>query len=1154
MGNGSNDIRLAVKIDGVPDAQRVLSDLDKSLASVISSLNGGDRTDPNLPKRLGTHTTMASNGVGEYQIPGVTPETGAAALMSGSLLRNPSLLPNSGPPPALNLDPMNTGGNYGTHTVGASASPFQTNGGAINVNIVSSSIPLGGSNGGGGNASAPSPSNALGGGQGGGNAGIPGGGVPTSTPGGSGGTPAAQGGKGGTIPPAGGNPYAAGGFNPFSSGGGVAGLMPQIMANPTIGGVSHALLGSMPAGPSALYGGLLEAVKYGVDVYGASTQPRFQTDLSLLAQAGSGSYVNPLLADAQRRAADTRGDAAGIRAAMSPLNFLTLGAANAVWDVTGGRDLEQKAALQQAAGQDDLIRQRMSAVTGASIPKNADVTALQDRRDQAILKLRGDTSRRGASNPNYAADTAAIDSLNKQIAAAKAGLGNTALDSNSLKLQIAASAFGPDASNAMLGAAFIKKNTDGRFDADAVTASGGTLMQYALRAGNSDLAKPITDGRGIDTDIHSVVRRMIGQGDLSDLLGIQSLVKNAGEFKAAMTQAFAQTQLLQTTIPIAQAATALTQANITYDQASGTGYRGISADYHVEAASVGAQITLERQALAAMTSPLDIANEKAKIRGLEAQQKGLSQQGAMTIFQGRGTENSAYTASTSNRMYSAMYGGTQADVDAAYGLESKAGMRDYRLLLDESKSQFISPEQREVYRAQATQAKLESTIGKDRERSSYDYGITQGKVGVGSATADAAMTHAQLFGSPDDVYKAALGEAQVTQRRLDAVQGRLSDPTAHLTQNERLDLQRESIDLQRQYNQQLAEAPRQLAQMNIALAQTTQGMIQTAGNMAMGALHIGGTQAIGYVGANIGAAQGTLSAAQAAVAVLDKQGVAKDSLQYQQALAGVTQAKAGLLGGELSYASIGPSLDVQNKLADSSFQLSIMQKAMVPFGNMRGALGDQMDAEGQELRDLNKQKAASEKSLRAQYSGKDLTDALAANDLNFKQQRYSVQSQMADTQSALSQNWMSRLISQTYHAPERMGFIASQFTRSEASRFLEDSQLGGAFGFQHAGARDDVQFKYPRLMSTNIGQINRPEGFMASGMAMAMSAPPISGVLRPGDAGKLDITIKIDSKGVATAAVQHNTGRGGNAGTIHSLKNGALTMSVPLHGATSSHQ
>ncbi len=364
MGNGSTDLHLAVKIDGVPDAQRVLSDLDKSLASVISSLNGGDRTDPNLPKRLGTYTTMASNGMGAYEIPGVSPETGAAALMSGNLLRNPSLLPGSGPAPAPNLDPMNTGGSYGTHTVGASASPFQTNGGAINVVIVGSSIPLGNGQGGAGNASASSPSNAPGGGQGGGNVGIPGGGVPTGTSGG-GSTPATQGGGGGAgVPANGDNPFAAGGFNPFAPGGlsSFASKTLQYAQNPS------ALMAEIPS-PLLLAGLGITTAAQAATANFAAYRPEYDLQTSLTSAQLGGQLINPALRPLQDKVAADKGDAAYYEAHRGTIYGLagrigSLGIADWFYSTRIQPAIARRTQEDEAELAADPMRLRFQAVTG----------------------------------------------------------------------------------------------------------------------------------------------------------------------------------------------------------------------------------------------------------------------------------------------------------------------------------------------------------------------------------------------------------------------------------------------------------------------------------------------------------------------------------------------------------------------------------------------------------------------------------------------------------------------------------------------------------------------------------------------------------------------------------------------------------------------
>lgn len=842
----------------------------------------------------------------------------------------------------------------------------------------------------------------------------------------------------------------------------------------------------------------------------AAYRPQYDLQTSLTAAQFGGQLISPALRPLQDKVAADQGDKAYYEAHRNTIYGLagrigSLGVADWYYNTHIAPTIDRRTQEDQAELGAEPMRLRFQAVTG-----------VKPGRTDASLSVR-----------------------------------NALLNS--------AGVFGTGALEALQSTSGFADMSVRGYSADDAPSAVSTLYSAAQTQQSGSLYNNLASGKNPITvaQARASLPLLISQGNTS---GIESLrpILPGSEVDAALTQA-RQVFQLGVSGEIASAGFSEAGATVSLLGATGGGYQSIATAVRKEASALDpVRANLEQQASIADAAGNTgtAAGLRARIRQMDAQQKGLNQQAVMGVFTGRGVDTQAMSTGAGVDLYAALHGGSNASVRSGYEEQRKAGLAEAARLEDMSRSPVIAPETRRLLRQEARAKRQEARIGTDITEAQYGYSVTDARIGVQSSQAGAVSLQASLYGDNTDQYTAALGQATVTRAQLGQITSEMNDPKLHMNKEspEYLALRSREISLTADLNKQLAEAPRQLAQMNIALAQTTQGMIQTVGNMAMGALHIGGTQAIGYVGANIGAAQGALSAAQAAVAVLDKQGVAKDSLQYQQALAGVTQAKAGLLGSELSCANIGPSLAVQNKLADSSFQLNVMQRALVPFGNMRGALGEQMDDLGEQMRDLNKQKAASEKALRGQYSGKDLTDALAANDLNFKQQKYEVQSRMVDAQSALSEGWQSRLISQTYNAPSRMNYIASQFTRAEASRFLQDSQLGGAFGFQSAGARDDVQFKYPRLMSTNIGQINRPEGFLASGIEMAQSSPPISGTLRPGSAGTLDITIKLDAKGVATAAVQHNTGRGGNAGVIHSLQNGALTMSVPLHASSVSHQ
>ena len=875
-----------------------------------------------------------------------------------------------------------------------------------------------------------------------------------SSGGGTGGGGGGMGG-GGSIPPSppapggGSSPYGSG-FNPFQSGG-MGGFLAGVQANPSIGGIASSAVSALShanpalaaaAGPIGLAFAAMKAisdpVNTGVDGFYASQAPAYQSNTSFMARSIAGGYVSGI----------ERGDTASLNSAQGALS-----AYQALNHSNTGRFLN-------FIGLDipDLIMQRniTPRFDREIAEKQAKLSA-----DLQIARLEGLAG----------GDVGAMTGPNLGVSTSQAG--NAGL-------------FGTRGVSALLNSnpmAFINN----RFSQDSVSAALGTVYSAGGQLGQNNMFGTLSGGGDPLGQAYNAANIAIAGGDLSALAALQPLL---GSDYGRLYSAAVNSRANLTSQQIGQANLTGLQSSVSLLGATGAGYQAIAgAQRSVAGGYDPLRTTLEYQ-LRLETNDIKKAQIAAQIQGLDASKAGEMQTAAMTIFQGRSIDTTALSLGASNAMSLGQYGvGGQGGIDAAFGLERTAGLSEADRLYDMSRSPFISPEQRRVYAQQARSAKIAATLGTahDRTLSDFQYGMS----GIGLETADARSVSVQagLFGDSSSQYDAAMLGVSASRDRYNKTQAYLANPDANISPTTRASMEADQKNALTDLNAAITQASRSFRSMNLSVAETTQGIISMRGSMQTGLLHIGGTDAAGIVGANIGAASDTLSAAQANLDNLKRQGVDPRSTIYKQAEAAVTQAQAGQLQSALAYSSVGPSLANRTRLSEAGFAVSMMSKAPVQWGDMRGAFESEMTAIGGSIKDLNANEQTAQAKLRKLYSGADLDKALAASHFDFMQQRQSLQLQGADAFQNYSADWMSRLTSETVNSPARSAFISSQFSMREAAPFIAaagGADYNGYFGFGGVGgqkSRDSVMGLYSRLSGPNIGGITRPEDFVGTALS-----------------------------------------------------------------------
>jgi hypothetical protein len=394
-----------------------------------------------------------------------------------------------------------------------------------------------------------------------------------------------------------------------------------------------------------------------------------------------------------------------------------------------------------------------------------------------------------------------------------------------------------------------------------------------------------------------------------------------------------------------------------------------------------------------------------------------------------------------------------------------------------------------------------------------------------------------------------------------------------LSEPEKLDLQKQSIDLLKQYNQTLIESSRSFYQMTAAVQHTSESIVGIGVSMQL-RLGIGGARGSGLIGQTVRASTASLTADQATLANLQKQGVDKNSLTYKNAEAAVAQGQASQMNRLMSYSSLPPSLSVQSQLSSADFDLNMAGKAYMPNGNRRGALDNKLSGLGTAGSEMNAQYQAQMKDIRSTLTGQAQTDALAKAAYDHQQNQQHLAMNAADTMQDLASNWMQQNIAMSINMPTRGGFATSQFTQRQAAPYMQamGDIYNGQYGFSGVGAttaRDRNFDRYNRFQNLSMGNINTAEGFMATamsgvaprtgspGMALGLGANPamMGGVLHPIPI-KFEIHVTKDAVTVSSGGISQTVStKGGNAPVIHAISNGAYKLVESPHTSSgSSHQ
>ena len=395
-----------------------------------------------------------------------------------------------------------------------------------------------------------------------------------------------------------------------------------------------------------------------------------------------------------------------------------------------------------------------------------------------------------------------------------------------------------------------------------------------------------------------------------------------------------------------------------------------------------------------------------------------------------------------------------------------------------------------------------------------------------------ATQNAGLFGNDADITQAGSQTAGGIAQQLRAVQSYLA--RGNLTLEEQLRLQAQIVELKQRELVTVTETARQAQDQRIAVA-AGQTDIASTGLSRSYLLGAGGPGSYGAASniANLSAA--SRREAENKVALLRSQGVDENNMAMIDARRQLEGAKYAESQSIVSLGNIPQPLALTQGQRRGEFTLGMLTRTYASFGDIRGTIGGLMNNAGEQMKNLRAEEAKAEREGR--FNGPEG----AALRAQFENRRMEVGNQLIGYQQELESGWQDRLVSQVYNQPGSFNFVASQFTRAESAKFM--GAMSPAFGFTDPKDRDRFMFRGPRLASSIIGNISRPEGFTETAM---------SGAMMPGAMGEMGgaganpvITIKVINVDGAGKVL----GQGSASATLHDLLNGAADLSVNRHAA-----
>lgn len=315
------------------------------------------------------------------------------------------------------------------------------------------------------------------------------------------------------------------------------------------------------------------------------------------------------------------------------------------------------------------------------------------------------------------------------------------------------------------------------------------------------------------------------------------------------------------------------------------------------------------------------------------------------------------------------------------------------------RSNYLTPEDRQSYLAQAAQLRVEATLGLENERSTRRLGETQQASAVNMSALGAFGAVAQIGGGPGEQLAAA--NAKIRE------QVSLRHDLEHLLQTGTFTLEQQR-NIQDQINRSVES---EITSRKQAVDATISGIraINQAHASSLGAQASGMTLYGGTSNASFGLTQGSANASMQDLATLkwardhatSPEEYAKLDAQYQQARTGVDQAAITQFG------SVSMSPNWQLQMLRLRGRLSRQQRSPYEGGSVLDTGAKVSSLLGQQMRAIQAQRD------RDRRAGK----LYAPVEANLEGQEEDVRGQQFDMQQFLDVGWIDRLVAMSVGSP-----------------------------------------------------------------------------------------------------------------------------------------
>lgn len=854
---------------------------------------------------------------------------------------------------------------------------------------------------------------------------------------------------------------------PWGGGSQWANILGSAIQSPSVGGAFQTVVGGamemMPyLGTAFLVNQFAQQV---VGANFAKETPRYQTETGLAVNRASGMYMTPSQQSDMLRLSDYRGQTAYERDWADFWGHLTFGWSKLGYETGTGRERDRIASIREANIGKNVAYERWSAVSGDPIERFTDLP------DRLKIELERDKSRQKRFTPGSKMwgwlQTDIID-LEAKIRQNPDKLGE--FYPEDFELGMAGMRYG-DGGLAVAKSMWDDLNRTARINKDpagttryeqSILGFGGSRIGYGylpqIMSGHADLAQMEQD----------MIRAAAAQGDLDVLQQGRMTRPNAnwsGAFNTARQSILNQFEGRMSGLGIDTNRANVALLGVTgFSSSMRAGLmRQADTDHLNLTRSLESQLRLA-----------EAAGDKERAAELRAQvfQSRVSREqnllGADSLeYQGRLSTLGSERIGVATAMQSAMFGSDPNAVAASYSADLSLASAEGGVYERMSRNPRLSPEDRLHYAALAGQKSTEVSFGIPRAAGQYAQGMEMGRIGLASSQVSGMRAWAGFYGSPEDAYRASMGEAGILDRQAGVLRGDLHGAYGPRTQQERLEIEKRLTDVMREHAMAVEGASRSYYGAQTALSSMTQSITGAVASNAF-KIGVGGSGAAGFLGGSLDAAQGTLGAARQELANLEQsvRAAGGNPDRNDAVLAArqrVAQAEGGVINAGLSYASAPMSASMREEQAQAQFSVGVLGRFPGTYGSVRAGLMKQMGIYEHEAGEVDQL----EKSLIAKKGS--LTDE---EKYQFNQRRRSLAMEQAGVFEQLSYGWESRLQSQMLGAPGSMAFINPALSFRAA--------IGAGVRNPHMGAtgEDMPMFLRQAMLASSIaGSTGTPQGF-----------------------------------------------------------------------------